>query len=156
MVTHEVHSFRCYYPACIKTFSSKFNLRRHVNVSHLSIKAFLCEICGKSFASKQNVKEHRFIHTGEKPFRCTGCGRCFRQASQLSSHRKTHLRSEKVKAGHWDGGSLLALLTHAVSANATLDDGAVGRIACGTRIPEITPERRKPHLKLPIATSLIP
>jgi hypothetical protein len=49
----------------------------------------------KKFASKQNLREHSYIHTGEKPFICqvSGCARQFRQASQLCVHKKYH---EKV------------------------------------------------------------
>ena len=84
--------FLCYYPDCAKTFVTKFNLRRHVNSTHLAIKAYTCPVCLKRFACKQNLSEHNFIHTGEKPFGCPqpGCGKRFRQASQLCVHRKTH------------------------------------------------------------------
>lgn len=83
--------FVCYYEACGQTFTTKFNLRRHVNAVHLDIKTYECDLCKKKFASKQNLTEHRFIHTGERPFRCFVCNRCFRQASQLCQHRKRHL-----------------------------------------------------------------
>ena len=84
--------FLCYYPDCSKTFVTKFNLRRHVNSTHLAIKAYTCSLCLKRFACKQNLSEHNFIHTGEKPFGCPlpSCGKRFRQASQLCVHRKTH------------------------------------------------------------------
>jgi len=82
--------YRCYYDRCTRTYSSKYNLRRHVNCTHLRIRSFACEKCGKKFTSKQSLKEHFYIHTGEKPFTCVeeGCNKSFRQASQLNVHRK--------------------------------------------------------------------
>lgn len=82
--------FTCYYEHCSKAFASKFNLRRHVNATHLEIKNYACDLCPRHFASKQGLVEHRFIHTGERPFYCSVCGKRFRQASQLCMHRKCH------------------------------------------------------------------
>lgn len=88
------HTYICYYTWCHKEFKTKYNLRRHINFSHLKIRNFQCHYCEKKFVSKQNLREHEFIHTGEKPFTCTepGCRKKFRQASQLSVHRKVHLK----------------------------------------------------------------
>lgn len=93
----------CMYPCCEKMYSTKFNLKRHVETTHLNIKRYMCDVCQKLFASKQNLLEHKFIHTGDKPFICKVCGDSFRQASQLSLHKRSHLqelqtsRSEKVR-----------------------------------------------------------
>lgn len=86
--------FQCYYSECGKTYKTRFNLRRHINSSHLKIKGFTCPECNKPFVSKQNLKEHHFIHTGEKPFPCDepGCQKRFRQVSQLSIHKRIHYR----------------------------------------------------------------
>lgn len=51
-----------------------------------------CQICNKFLSSKQNLREHKFVHTGELPYICKtpGCGLRFRQGSVLSSHKKIH------------------------------------------------------------------
>jgi uncharacterized Zn-finger protein len=56
----------------------------------------MCLECKKHFVSKQNLKEHHFIHTGEKPFPCDepGCFKRFRQISQLSIHKRIHDRKK--------------------------------------------------------------
>jgi hypothetical protein len=56
-----------------------------------------CKYCFKDLSSRQNLKEHIYIHTGEKPYICTepGCNQTFRQGSLLSIHRRIH--SEVMK-----------------------------------------------------------
>ncbi|CAG9322426.1 unnamed protein product [Blepharisma stoltei] len=53
---------------------------------------YQCNMCRKILSSKQNLKEHMFIHTGQKPYVCKepGCGLTFRQGSQLSAHKRIH------------------------------------------------------------------
>lgn len=86
----EQNLYLCYYTQCSRVCSSKYNLRRHVNSTHLQIRSFKCERCDKRFTSKQILKEHFYIHTDEKPFTCVedDCNKSFRQASQLNVHRK--------------------------------------------------------------------
>lgn len=85
--------FPCSYTACSKIYSSFVNLKRHMDCIHLRLKDFTCTVCGKRLSSKQNYREHLYIHTGEKPFYCVRCGLSFRQGSQLSQHKKTHKSS---------------------------------------------------------------
>jgi uncharacterized Zn-finger protein len=51
-----------------------------------------CRICSRLLSSKQNLREHLFIHSGERPYKCTepGCSKTFRQGSLLSIHRRIH------------------------------------------------------------------
>lgn len=65
-----------------------------------SLRKFQCAHCFKVLSSKQNFKEHSYIHTGEKPFCCPepGCQERFRQGSQLSVHRKMHRQVEKLQS----------------------------------------------------------
>ena len=151
MVATQINNYACYYPACGKTFSTKFNLRRHINVSHLDIRAYSCEVCQKHFASKQNLKEHFFIHTGERPFECPvdKCGRRFRQASQLAFHKKLHFRKAAFRP--WTGGNLLSLLSYAIEENFVSVCEAFKAIS----LPELCEERKKKGSKLPIAAGLL-
>ena len=56
-----------------------------------------CLYCEKMLSSRQNLREHSYVHTGEMPYLCKeyGCGESFRQGSQLSVHKKIHLEVEK-------------------------------------------------------------
>ncbi|OMJ75478.1 hypothetical protein SteCoe_25364 [Stentor coeruleus] len=58
---------------------------------------YKCKYCFKELSSRQNLREHVYIHTEEKPYACTepGCGELFRQGSLLSIHRKIHFEVKK-------------------------------------------------------------
>jgi uncharacterized Zn-finger protein len=66
---------------------------------------FKCTFCLKNLSSRQNLREHLYIHTGERPYVCSepGCGQSFRQGSLLSIHKRIHaevkkgVKVEKVK-----------------------------------------------------------
>jgi len=53
---------------------------------------FKCKYCNRNLSSRQNLREHIYIHTGVRPYKCTepGCSKTFRQGSLLSIHRKAH------------------------------------------------------------------
>ena len=86
-----VMMYCCMAPNCSKTYSAKFNLKRHVDTQHLRVRHFVCEHCQHEFASKQNLEEHLYLHSGFKPYVCSHCGLHFRQASQFSLHKRTHI-----------------------------------------------------------------
>ena len=83
--------FCCMYTDCDSEYSTKFNLKRHVESVHMHVKRYKCAVCCLMFASKQSLKEHLHIHTGAMPFKCDSCDKNFRQASQLSLHKRIHI-----------------------------------------------------------------
>ncbi|XP_060571890.1 zinc finger protein 721-like [Ruditapes philippinarum] len=50
---------------------------------------FDCDICGRRFSQKGNMKKHYLIHTGEKPYKCDHCPMRFRRTDHLQSHMTT-------------------------------------------------------------------
>nr|ALS04530.1 putative zinc finger protein 25 [Acartia pacifica] len=52
-----------------------------------------CEICGKWFAKKVALKQHKETHNNTKGYLCIACGTAFKSQSHLINHRKrVHLR----------------------------------------------------------------
>lgn len=80
----------CMYSECGSEYTTKFNLKRHVESVHMRLKKFKCPTCGGLYSSRQSLKEHNYIHTGSVPFACLTCMKTFRQASQLSLHKRMH------------------------------------------------------------------
>lgn len=76
---------RCYYENCENSYSSKYNLVRHINTTHLNIKKHSCQLCYKCFTNKQGL----FIHlkTHENVFQpCPASKATGRSEFLLSDH----------------------------------------------------------------------
>ncbi|WAR17457.1 ZN808-like protein [Mya arenaria] len=46
----------------------------------------MCNICGSVQSSRDHLKRHMKIHTGEKPFKCEYCDIRFSRKDHLNSH----------------------------------------------------------------------
>ena len=49
---YNVIMYCCMYKGCDKTYGTKFNLKRHVDINHLNKKSNYCEECKRWFAGK--------------------------------------------------------------------------------------------------------
>ena len=72
-----IKKFKCNYDDCNKSFSLKWIFKRHID-SHFIFKMFKCEICGKAYKSKENLKlHHSNKHLDIKPYKCSFCDKQF-------------------------------------------------------------------------------
>ncbi|GAB0094060.1 hypothetical protein DMENIID0001_092810 [Sergentomyia squamirostris] len=87
-------------PHCNQVYSTKQNLRRHVEDIHEKLRNHLCTICGKGFAQITTLKSHYNVHSKIK-FQCDICGKRFKTEVYLKLHKLRHIppeqRTEKIK-----------------------------------------------------------
>ncbi|CAG9792829.1 unnamed protein product [Diatraea saccharalis] len=64
----------------------------HLN-QHTRQKLFTCDTCGRSFTTKNILRNHIASHTGERNHVCNICGKRFAQSGSLSHHHSmVHLK----------------------------------------------------------------
>lgn len=83
-----IRSFRC--QQCDLTFDRASQYDYHHRSIHLGEKSQLCEICGKGFFRKADLRTHLNIHLGTSACICEICGRKFNHISNLIRHSRMH------------------------------------------------------------------
>lgn len=81
----------CSYPKCDKEYSSKFSLKRHIQVYHFKKREVECQVCHKTFRILQNLVEHTYIHLNIKPYSCEFCGDSFRHKASFLAHKRSRI-----------------------------------------------------------------
>uniref|UniRef100_A0A671UAC0 C2H2-type domain-containing protein n=1 Tax=Sparus aurata TaxID=8175 RepID=A0A671UAC0_SPAAU len=73
---------------CCKTFYTIGELKVHLK-THTKV-TITCTECGKGLSSKEALNRHMIIHAGERPYQCSECGLHFNRMSNLTAHMKIH------------------------------------------------------------------
>uniref|UniRef100_A0A182NXF3 C2H2-type domain-containing protein n=1 Tax=Anopheles dirus TaxID=7168 RepID=A0A182NXF3_9DIPT len=80
---------------CQAAFLKSAHLAQHTT-SHLGIRSYRCEICDKTFSTKQSLNVHANLHTqNARPFSCETCEETFNRLGTLKRH--TAAQHEKQK-----------------------------------------------------------
>ena len=74
---------------CMKQFTSKFSLEKHVCVNHENVTSFSCTWCDKSYVNAARLRRHLKVHTNPKPFACSFCQKTFSSNQILTHHIET-------------------------------------------------------------------
>ena len=80
---------------CAKDFATSFDLNTHRR-THSGDKNFPCNICGQSYTTKQYLQIHNRQHSGKKPHCCEECGKAFADPSAFKNHQKQHQDNQPV------------------------------------------------------------
>lgn len=77
---------------CGKSFSNKYYGKIHMRI-HRGEKLCRCKWCNYTCCDRSNMRKHYRTHTGEKPYKCRVCGRSFAQSGSMKRHQQTHLQA---------------------------------------------------------------
>ena len=75
---------------CDKSFAVKNSLYRH-NFIHMEENPYKCTTCSKACSNISDLKKHQRIHTGENPFECNKCDKVFASIGSLKRHEFIHM-----------------------------------------------------------------
>ncbi|CAG7834718.1 unnamed protein product [Allacma fusca] len=81
---------------CGKKYATTQSLNAHLNV-HTHTRKFPCKYCAKVFTRKDKMIFHESIHTGIKSFICEICGKSFSRKTKLDEHLRRHSGLKKYK-----------------------------------------------------------
>ncbi|TGZ32217.1 Uncharacterized protein DBV15_05542 [Temnothorax longispinosus] len=93
-------TFKCLQ--CDSTFDRASQLDYHRRSLHLGERSQICQICGKGFFRKADLRTHLNIHLGTNFHICEICGRKFSHISNLIRHCRMHTESKFRETSHME------------------------------------------------------
>ncbi|CAK1587533.1 unnamed protein product [Parnassius mnemosyne] len=80
--------YRC--ETCGRQYDLKYQLHLHKRSVHMQERNHECGICHSRFFSKYCLSRHMVIHTGDKKFKCEVCGKAYARKKNLREHTRSH------------------------------------------------------------------
>jgi uncharacterized C2H2 Zn-finger protein len=77
--------FQC--PKCPKQYTTKYNFKTHINVSHDDVQRFQCYFCSYATFNNSDMIKHMSKHTQEKPYKCQYCCQSYKMEQSLKRHK---------------------------------------------------------------------
>ena len=80
---------------CGKVWKSRHDLKSHMKM-HIADKNFVCMECGKRFKREESLKYHTMRHKGIMDHHCEECGEAFVSTAALTTHKRNHHFEEGI------------------------------------------------------------
>jgi uncharacterized Zn-finger protein len=95
-------AFVCQWDGCDTTFKHRGKLNRHISGAHSKYHAYICSHvdeatsvpCGRTFCTKEQLKNHETTHTGERKFKCRFCDHTSATKTQHNTHERIHTKEK--------------------------------------------------------------
>lgn len=109
-------AFVCCWEGCNTAFKHRGKLNRHISGAHSKYHAYICthidpatsKPCGRTFCTKEQLKNHETTHTGERKYKCRYCDHTSATKTQHNTHERIHTKEKPYKCpwcGHRSGDS---------------------------------------------------
>lgn len=73
---------------CGGSYATIHTLREHINDKHTKKKVHTCEVCQREFTNRHLYRNHIATHSEDRPFACTICTKAFKLKTNLMRHTK--------------------------------------------------------------------
>nr|CAD7459319.1 unnamed protein product [Timema tahoe] len=80
----------------IRASRRSYDLNRHLLI-HSAQRKYKCDVCDKSFKTKNNLKSHLLIHSKQRKYKCDVCNKSFKGTYDLNRHLLIHSEQRKYK-----------------------------------------------------------
>lgn len=115
-----------------------------------------CDLCFKSFATKQHLERHNNLHSMETLYPCEECDKVLLDRSYLLRHMKTHVGVRQFKCGSCEKAFLTpsSLRRHETLHNPDLRNHVCSQ--CGKRFPDNSSLRKHSHIHTGVKAHVCP
>ena len=133
--------FVCHWQGCQSCLTHDYKHRgkliRHIRGAHSHYHEHVCDHCGMTFCTKEQLKNHETKHTQAKPYKCSYCDHRSATKTQHNTHERTHTKVKPYHCPYCEhcSGDSSNLSKHI--KNKHPNQAARSKTARGTRWPSV-------------------